>query len=418
MYERITSLLNELRATNSSNEKKEILSRYGDCQPFLKYAYNPFMRFHLTSSSLSKPVAADGLEYESLWELLRDLAEGKLSGHQAIASVQKFMRSFPESSEILPLILDKNLKVRIDAKLINKVFPKLIPQFSVTLAKNLNDFIDNIDFENESWLASRKLDGVRVLGKDGKFLSRVGNEFTTLEALKEFLPCGFVLDGEMCVLDETGKEDFTSIVGAIKRKSEQVANPRYLLFDMLSNDDFEKGKSKSKLSERLEKLREFVKTLDNPCFSVVDFTPVESKEHALKLLEAARENGWEGMMFRKDVPYEGKRTKNLLKGKFFQESEYKVLDISTGLFSIADKENGCEKSIETLSAVTVEHRGNLVSVGSGFTLDQRREYFEHPERILGKIITVQYFEESRDKTGKISLRFPTVKCIHGEKREI
>jgi hypothetical protein len=38
---------------------------------------------------------------------------------------------------------------------------------------------------------------------------------------------------------------------------------------------------------------------------------------------------------------------------------------------------------------------------------------------MGKIITVQYFEESIDsKTGSISLRFPTLKFIHGEKRSV
>jgi hypothetical protein len=39
--------------------------------------------------------------------------------------------------------------------------------------------------------------------------------------------------------------------------------------------------------------------------------------------------------------------------------------------------------------------------------------------ILNKIITVQYFEESTDsKTGDLSLRFPTLKIVHGEEREV
>ena len=38
--------------------------------------------------------------------------------------------------------------------------------------------------------------------------------------------------------------------------------------------------------------------------------------------------------------------------------------------------------------------------------------------IVGKIITVQYFEETKNDKGGISLRFPTVKIVHGDKREV
>ena len=57
-----------------------------------------------------------------------------------------------------------------------------------------------------------------------------------------------------------------------------------------------------------------------------------------------------------------------------------------------------------------------VKVGSGFTQEQRLEYMDGS--IVGKIITVQYFEETNNDKGGISLRFPTVKVIHGDKREV
>ena len=38
--------------------------------------------------------------------------------------------------------------------------------------------------------------------------------------------------------------------------------------------------------------------------------------------------------------------------------------------------------------------------------------------IVGKTITVQYFEETKNQEGGISLRFPTVKIVHGEKRDM
>ena len=61
--------------------------------------------------------------------------------------------------------------------------------------------------------------------------------------------------------------------------------------------------------------------------------------------------------------------------------------------------------------VFITHKGTVVSVGSGFSLAERREYYKYPERIIGKEITVQYFEETTNQNGTVSLRFPTVKHI-------
>ena len=119
-------------------------------------------------------------------------------------------------------------------------------------------------------------------------------------------------------------------------------------------------------------------------------------------------------MVRKDVGYEGKRSKNLLKIKKFFDAEYEVID-----FDIDDHEivvNGRSETVPMLSQVWIEHKGHKVKVGSGWTHEQRLKYIDGS--IVGKTITVQYFEETKNDKGGISLRFPTVKIIHGEKREL
>ena len=71
-----------------------------------------------------------------------------------------------------------------------------------------------------------------------------------------------------------------------------------------------------------------------------------------------------------------------------------------------------------LSQVYIIHKGYSVAVGSGFTQEQRIKYHNNPGDIIGKTITVQYFEETKNQEGGISLRFPTVKIVHGEKRDM
>ena len=128
----------------------------------------------------------------------------------------------------------------------------------------------------------------------------------------------------------------------------------------------------------------------------------------------AKENNWEGLMLRKDATYQGKRSNDVLKVKQFYDAEYVVVDIQNGPFRVIV--DGKEVEEDVMRNVVIEHKGYRVDVGSGFNLEQRRLYKENPELILGKQITVQYFEESHNQNGGISLRFPTVKAIYETKR--
>ena len=78
---------------------------------------------------------------------------------------------------------------------------------------------------------------------------------------------------------------------------------------------------------------------------------------------------------------------------------------------------GKEYEETMLSSIIIHHKGNSVGVGSGFTVDQRQEFYKNPKKILGKIATIQYFEETKNQNGGISLRFPTFKYLHGEERD-
>ena len=79
---------------------------------------------------------------------------------------------------------------------------------------------------------------------------------------------------------------------------------------------------------------------------------------------------------------------------------------------------GKEKTINALSQVTIKHKDNIVGVGSGFSLDQRKEFGKDHSKIIGKTITVQYFEETENQEGGISLRFPTVKHVYENGRTV
>ena len=78
-----------------------------------------------------------------------------------------------------------------------------------------------------------------------------------------------------------------------------------------------------------------------------------------------------------------------------------------------------KKEEEMMTAVTIKLDNKwIVNVGSGFSLEERRKYYKHPEDIIGKEICVSYFEKTKNKKGGKSLRFPTKVHIYSEKRDV
>ena len=79
--------------------------------------------------------------------------------------------------------------------------------------------------------------------------------------------------------------------------------------------------------------------------------------------------------------------------------------------------DGKEVVVPMLAQVYIVHKGNSVAVGSGFSQQERIKYQDDPALIVGKTITVQYFEETKNQNGGLSLRFPTVKHIYQNGRQ-
>ena len=382
------------------------------------YTYNPFYQFYMKKVPTTKVAGKDTLDkkIDALTYLLDTLRNRKVTGNAARDMVQDFLGSFNKiSQDIIGRILKKDLKIGMSGKSANKVWKNLIPEFSVALAKTYKGKVDIFD---GTWLTSRKLDGCRCItiveNGDIKFFSRNGKEFTTLNVLKESLKNinkkdSFVLDGEICITDGKGNEDFSSIMKEIRKKNHTIKTPRYYVFDMLTLEEFYAKKSKRTLRERLDVLvKDF--PLDNNVIKQLEQYLV-TEDSFSEMQEYVQKYGWEGLILRRDCGYKGKRSNDLLKVKKFFDDEYKVLDIETGPFTHSVRGKG-QVTEDMLTAVIVKHKGYNVSVGSGFSIEQRKEFLKNPKKIVGKTITVQYFEESKNQNGGISLRFPTCKFIY------
>jgi DNA ligase-1 len=424
----LQAFVDEMKLNSSLIAKKAIINAYGK-NPFIKsalvYALDPYKKYYITSKTCKKNKDLCDMNkiHDSIFHLLNDLNDRIYTGHDAIAMVNAFILQHKEYEDLIFSIIDRNLEIRASESVINKVIPNLIPTFDVALANKFDPKRVNWD---DVWFASRKLDGVRcltVVDHQGnvKSYSRVGNEFETLQVVKDAIKSlgvlGVVFDGEICMMDENGNEDFQGIMKQIKRKDHQIDNPKYVMFDYLTLKEFNAKESKKTLSERIMRFVKLdIMITNQDSLSVLEQHVVSDDDHFAKLKADAEKEGHEGVMLRKNVGYEGKRSQNLLKVKKFFDAEYKVERVDFEDHRVIRE--GKEVVVPMMAQAYITHKGYEVAVGSGWNQEQRIKYNANPDLIIGKEITVQYFEETKNQKGELSLRFPTVKHVFENGRNV
>ena len=437
---KITELFNSIKNESSTLGKKQLIK--DNLSNVLKQifidTYDKNKKYYIKNiPELTKygDLTIDD-EYDTFHSTLMKLHYRDVTGNDAIEFLTKTLEHYAkDDQEILVNIIQRNLKVGVSIENFNAVCP-VVSTFDVALAENLEK-VKNVDPIDGTYFASQKLDGCRTIcfvnkntiGGDCEyeieFKSRQGKTFTTLDNLKPHVidlfafhaDGNYVVDGECCMIMEDGSESFKGIMKEITRKNHTIENPCYKVFDLLTLEEFNMEVESRLFSERLKELVDdwYSSGVNAKFIDVIEQERIETQEDFDKWSQRVKENGWEGFMLRKDVPYKSGRSKDLLKVKKFLDDEYVVKDVVMGK---ATYNEGGHKEFDIASALVIEHKGNRVEVGSGLSKEQRIRWNSHRDEIIGKTITVQYFEETTNKQGGISLRFPVLKYVYEHGREV
>ena len=424
MLERLKQFVEESNASNSNTDKLNVLEQFKNDHEvvrMLRYVYSPYKQYYVTSKNLKKRSDLVNSHCDNdIFYLLDRLNNREITGHAAIAEVNGFISNNQEHAELIYNIIDRNLKTRSTTSMINKIIPGCVPTFDVALATAYDEKTKKkVNFKKDDWYVSRKLDGVRCIAifnewGEVSLYSRSGKPFTTLNKVKEELQnlelTNMVMDGEVCIVDENGDEDFQSIIKEIKRKNHTIKNPLFQVFDLLTAKDFDTKTSEEDLIFRIRTLE---MVLADTTLKHLKYLPqylVKGEEMLQEWLTKSQDNNWEGLMLRKNTKYKGKRSQDILKVKKMHDEEYVVVDVENAINRVIV--DGKEVDEMMLKNVIIEHKGNRVQVGSGFSLEEKRNFFKNPHKILNKTITVQYFEETTNQNGTHSLRFPVVKAVY------
>jgi len=425
----VIGTIKKLQATTKKSVKEQILKEC-DSELLRKTAIATYDKMNLNYwvKKYSKDQEPGELNFEEnntgVFNLLDKLSSRAITGNKAIATIEAVRAMLDSDSQlILDYLLGRDWKAGLSKNTINKVFPDLVPDFSVALAST---YEAKRIIEGDTWFISHKLDGVRCVAikssNKWKFWSRQGKEFLVLSKLAQELETVFkdmdniALDGELCIVDENGKEDFSSIMKLIRKKDYTIENPMYKIFDYLPLDKFYKKESATIMSDRLLALESVLgKTKYNTFMQLEQIEMTEDSFAAM--IKKSEDNGWEGLILRKDCEYRGKRSNDLLKYKEFFDCELVVKDIELGDMTFPTPGGGVE-NYNCVRSLKMEYKGYPLSVGSGLSKDQRIAFKLNPEAIIGKTIQVKYFEETTNQKGGVSLRFPTLGFVYENGRDV
>lgn len=425
--EQFKRFYNEITQNNSRKYKQEILQKYKDdevVKRYLQIAFNPYVVYGISTKKLNKQILSVSLyvpKVHSVFELFDYLEAHNTGTTSEILECQYWLNLVATDSiecvKILEALICKDLSIGCDAKTINKEIPGLIPTFNVQLA---NKYFDKPEYvEGKTFALTTKIDGGRIIAlkENGQvsFYTRAGQKYEGLvdleQEMSEKLPDGLCLDGEITLLENEGVPSKEAYKQAMKitRSDGEKHGLKMIVFDAMLAEEFRNQRCDRVWEERRRALDLIFGPRDLTYFELL---PVlyqgEDTEMILKYLDAAIADEQEGIMINIcDANYVFKRTNNLLKVKKFNTCDLRVVGF----------EEGTGKYVGMLGAFICEYKGGQVKVGSGLTDEQRTEVWRNLQDYENLIIEVSFFEETKDATGKPSLRFPTFKDFRFDKTE-
>ena len=413
-----------LKGVPSTKAKENIIKEYCEKHPYIKeilnYTYNPYIRYGVKKIvDTKKPFFTYDITWDDVKKGLDKLKNREIVGNDAVEHASNMVFFNPDCL-IIENILKHDLDCGVSVAIINKAVKNCIPTFDVTTCAKADG--DKVKIPNE-WYAQEKLDGVRdicfVNYKEHKasHYSRTGKEVVAFDNLfdYELLSLAKILYGEDADVVFDGEVKGSSWNQTINAKAsvnenlEAKNNLVYYIFDYMTREEWETKQANmtqnnvsAMLTHALNK-HNFKKLKYPKTITYLD------KESLYKFYNNIVENGGEGVIIKDpESSYEFKRTKKWLKIK--------------PVYTFDGVIKGYEKHIkkDMLGSFYVEgedENGNKFStnVGSGFTEEQRIEYWETRESLIGKTVELEAGEFIKDEKTGNSLRFPVFKCFRLDK---
>ncbi len=408
----------ELQRISGSIQKQVFIKRKeydGYLRKFLYYALNPLLTYNLSEKTLrQEPPSGGDSCFNDIFDCCEQLSRLRGIDGFTVRNVLSFLSGFSaEERELYIKLLSKTLRLGLTAKSVNKVIPGLIPEWEVQQAFPIDKYPLP---EGEHFWLTQKLNGVRATYYNGQLIARSGFPYSGVEHITSALSWAdekdIVLDGELTLKDKgklSDNEAFRVATGILNSDSVNKTGICYTVFDAVPRHDFESSNPTTTYSVRRSLLSQF--QTDKPEYVSVLPVLYEGTDQSKipELLDQMVREDKEGLMVNTDVPYRRTRHRGILKVKRFCTMDLPIIRC----------EEGSGRLSGTLGAFALDYKGNEVKVGSGFTDEQREEFWSRRDELVGVLCEVKYKEVSYDKgTGLESLQFPIFVGLRTDKSEV
>ena len=409
----VKELFDKIANTSGKNDKIKIIKQNKDNEMFvecLKFLLDSDIVTGLSKKKINKKVAVMGDRLETIEEAMEYLKQHNSGKDSDIAMIKDFCDRQEGCKLFCEGLFTKSLKIGVDVKGVNKAIPNLIQQHQVMLASKFEGKLKG------EVSMSLKLDGIRnsAMIENGRIIhkSRQGKVVEGLnqinQALNELELDGYFIDGELIRINHDNipsDENFRLTTTVVNSKSDNKEGLEFVVFDMTPIEDYHRGKCDMTYIERLKLMEEKIGNGNEFIRLVPKYGITKDVDEIYDKLNEVVNRQLEGLMLNTlNGKYEfGKRPKSIMKVKKFQDGDVLVTDVIEG--------DG--RLVGTLGKIEVQfkYKDKIYTnyVGSGFSDSERSYYWEHKDELIGKVITISYFEISTNKQGEYGFRFPTWK---------
>lgn len=426
---KLDAMVKALQKAKKKTEKTRILldarKDFGDeadeLIAFFKFLLDPAIVTGLSDAKINKKVTAKpdiDIQYLSCGYLYIMGAGHNTGSDSSIATIQNYLHKNPEYEEFLKRLFTKNLPIGVEAATINKVYgEEIIPVWEVQQGYP----IDKYKFKKgELIFASRKLNGVRGTYFRGNIISRQAQKFEGLDHIvkdiEEIIGTDYAVDGELIRKNVDGLTDgqnFRETISIINSDGNDKSLIKFVVFDIVPVDEFEKDACTEKYSVRKKRLLDLKNKIQKNGTQNIEVVQMVYEGNDVNdvydWLDYAVKHDWEGLVVNRQVPYRRTRHNGCLKVKRFYTVDLQITAI----------EEGQNRLDGTMGALVVDYKGNELRIGSGFDDATRTAVWANPDNYIGKIVECKYKEVTMDKkTGLESLQFPTFVRFRDDKNEV
>jgi hypothetical protein len=390
-------ILEELSSTSSRNDKIDILKNLcpEDEKMFKKIAYlaySPSVDFYIREFDQSMSHEECVTLSSALYDLENVVAKRMITGNMAKQWIeQQYEMLSQDDAEVFKRIIKRDLRIGMNAKSINKVFPETIYEHPYMRCSTFSEkSLKNISYPCYS---QTKMDGlycdIMVYPDRIEYRTRNGSYLNLNQKLfdaKLFTHAkNSVLMGECLALDEQGEiMPRSESNGYINSNSIDVDRVVFYIWDAVPLEDFMNKKCTTPYHERLNAVDHIIHNIHSDRLKMVDTEYCEEQQDIMDHFREKREEGEEGTIIKdSNGIWKPGTSKDQTKLKVVFECEMKAVGYK----------EGTGKNEGKLGAITFQSSDGLVevSVGTGYKDSDRETFWNDAEQIVeeGWIATIR-----------------------------